>query len=109
MRVVDNREAWNSAYKAALIKGLEMVGQEEEGDAKEITPVDTGALRNSITHYVNAASKTTTIGTNIEYGKYVELNDKASHKTGQAHFLRDSCTWGKEKWRKIIESCLKNA
>ena len=38
-----------------------------------LCPVDTGNLRNSITHTVDGAGQKTYIGTNVEYAPYVEL------------------------------------
>lgn len=44
---------------------LEMCGMEMENYAKELCPVDTGNLRNSITHTVS--DRTAIVGTNSEY------------------------------------------
>ena len=98
---------WDKAYKSAIRKALEEIGSECEGDAKELTPVDTGRLRDSITHQVE--ERYVAIGTNVEYAPIVEFNDKAKHKVGQAHFLRDSSQRGKEKWRDIMQRNLGKA
>ena len=50
---------------------LEEIGLLAERYAKTACPVDTGRLRNSITH--EADEESVSIGTNVEYGKYVEL------------------------------------
>lgn len=42
-----------------------------EGAAKNLVPVDTGNLRNSITHEVE--KKEAKVGTNVEYAPFVEL------------------------------------
>lgn len=42
-----------------------------EGQAKDLTPVDTGNLRNSIAHEVE--KKEARVGTNVEYAPFVEL------------------------------------
>jgi HK97 gp10 family phage protein len=42
-----------------------------EGQAKALAPVDTGNLRNSITHEVEGQEAK--VGTNVEYAPYVEL------------------------------------
>lgn len=57
----------------ALAQGLEKCGMVAESYAKEKCPVDTGQLRNSITHKVVEDDKTVYIGTNMEYAPYVEL------------------------------------
>ena len=46
---------------------------ERKGYAKRLCPVDTGLLRNSITHAVDTEEKSVIIGTNVEYAAYVEL------------------------------------
>jgi len=68
----DNVDEWEAAMGAALSAALEEVGLRAEGYAKARCPVDTGRLRNSITH-VRVAERTEAIGTNVEYGRYVEL------------------------------------
>lgn len=57
--------------KAALLRGLEKCGLVAEGYAKKLCPVDTGNLRNSITHMVDEGGDAVYIGTNSEYGAYV--------------------------------------
>lgn len=60
----------------AAVKGLVECGLVAEGYAKrkltENHSVDTGRLRNSITSDVNEEEKSVSIGTNVEYGPYVE-------------------------------------
>ena len=67
MRVdfTDNSDEVLAAMQAAIERGLEAIGMNAETYAKQNTPVDTGRLRNSISHAVddNAAY----IGTNVEY------------------------------------------
>ena len=48
-------------------------GSQAEGYAQDLCPVDTGNLRNSITHAVDESEKSAIIGTNSSYGPYVEL------------------------------------
>ena len=69
------------AFEQACVVALEAVGLLAEGNAKvEITnqkAIDTGHLRNSITHAVYAQHgnpvKEVQIGTNVHYGVYVEM------------------------------------
>lgn len=65
----DNTDEVLSALENAKKRGLEAIGLVAEGHAKAITPVDTGRLRNSISHTTddNAAY----IGTNTEYAPFV--------------------------------------
>ena len=46
-------EQVKSAMHDALIRALEKIGMTAEKYAKRLCPVDTGNLRNSITHRVN--------------------------------------------------------
>ena len=66
-----------SALDAALARGLEKCGLVAEGYAKKLCnspgKFGTGALRNSITHTVtNSGERAAYVGTNSEYGVYVE-------------------------------------
>lgn len=72
----DNREAIANAIDRALVAALEEVGLVAEGYAKRACPVDTGRLRNSITHIVDEGTRHVVIGTNVEYAPYVELGTR---------------------------------
>lgn len=58
-----------------LLNGARLAGAYLEGQAKALCVVDTGRLRNSITHDVVLTSKTISIivGTNVEYAPYAEF------------------------------------
>ena len=68
---------------------LNAIGLTAERYASELCPVDTSNLRDSLTYVVNEAQKNVAIGTNVEYGKYVEFCNY-KHTNGQSHFLRDA-------------------
>ena len=72
----DNREAIANAIDRALVAALEEIGLVAEGYAKRACPVDTGRLRNSITHIVDEGTRHVVIGTNVEYAPYVELGTR---------------------------------
>lgn len=76
----DNREAIANAIDRALVAALEEVGLVAEGYAKRACPVDTGRLRNSITHIVDEGTRHVIIGTNVEYAPYVELGTRHQEK-----------------------------
>lgn len=61
------------AMHDAVLRALERCGSEAEGYAKDLAPVDTGNLRNSITYRVDEDEPAAYIGTNVEYAPYVEL------------------------------------
>ena len=69
----DNTALFQSALERAIHNALEEIGDKAEYYAKELTPVDTGRLRNSITYDVKTDEKAVYVGTNVEYAEYVEL------------------------------------
>lgn len=69
--IQDHSSEVSAEIKAALLRGLEKIGLVAEGYAKKLCPVDTGNLRNSITHVVDEGGDAVYIGTNSEYGAYV--------------------------------------
>lgn len=99
-----------AAMREQVAIGLESIGQEAEGYAKDDCPVDTGRLRNSITHEV--VDMDVYIGTNVEYAPYVEFNEKARHDPpdfggGKAHFLRDAAANHGDHYKAIMDAALK--
>ena len=70
------------AFDAACLRALERCGLQAEGYAKDLCPVDTGALRNSISHKVVDSEPAAYIGTNSEYGAYVEFGTGRYAYTG---------------------------
>ena len=73
IEITDNSKEVSAAIEAAILRGLEKAGLVAEGYAKKLCPVDTGNLRNSITHIVDESEPAVIIGTDSEYGAYVEL------------------------------------
>lgn len=71
--LIDNSPLVGKALEEAVINALERCGMKAEGYAKDLAPVDTGNLRNSISHRVDESDKEVYIGTNAEYAAYVEL------------------------------------
>jgi len=59
-------------------KALEAVGIFIEGEAKSRCPVDSGNLRGSYTHQVEARDDKVVIGSNVEYSVYVEKGTSKS-------------------------------
>ena len=85
---------------------LDFIGTRAEGFAQGDCPVDTGRLRNSISHKVKGDA--VYVGSNVVYAKQVEYNDRARHKTGKAHFLRDAVTNHGDEYKAITEAALKD-
>ena len=101
----DNREQFKHALWKALARGLEECGLVAEGYAKRLCPVDTGRLRNSITHVVNYGAKAVYIGTNVEYAEYVE---KGTSRQEKQPFLEPVAKNHGRQYRAIIENELRN-
>lgn len=99
----DNTDEFRDGLDAALTRALEKVGLVAEGYAKRLCPVDTGRLRNSITHAMEG-SEAVVIGTNVEYGPYVELG--TSRQKAQP-FLRPAAQDHVGEYRRIIEGELR--
>ena len=53
--IKDNSGDIRRQIKEAIIRGLERCGMQGESYAKDLVPVDTGNLRNSITHKVDTS------------------------------------------------------
>lgn len=69
--ITDNSAEVRAALEQAKARALEIIGGKIESYAKGLVPVDTGALRNSITHAVDG--DTVLAGSAISYAPYVEL------------------------------------
>lgn len=101
----DNREQFKHALWKALARGLEECGLVAEGYAKRLCPVDTGRLRNSITHVTSYGAKAVYVGTNVEYARYVEMGT-SRHK--EQPYLRPAAQNHGSQYRAIIENELRN-
>ncbi len=93
-----------AAKDAAVDRALEMCGLKAEGYAKKLCPVDTGNLRNSITHQQEGDS-VEIIGTNVEYAAYVEMGTSRSRAQP---YLEPAVADHADVYRQIFESELKN-
>ena len=69
----DNSGRILEEFASAVVRALERCGSQAEGYAKDLCPVDTGNLRNSIAHMVDEEEPAAYIGTNTSYAAYVEL------------------------------------
>ena len=100
----DNTEEVLAALEMAKKRGLEAIGLTAEGHAKKETPVDTGRLRNSISHATD--DEAAYIGTNVEYAPYVELG--ARGRKG-VHMLQRAATEHTDEYKRIMEDAMKHA
>lgn len=119
--------------EAACQRALEKCGLVAEGYAKKLVnspgKFGTGALRNSITHTVtNSGERAAYVGTNSEYGVYVECgtgiyypggrqtpwvyqdekgNWHLTHGQRAKHFIKTAVAEHGEQYKRIIEAELK--
>lgn len=101
----DNTQEVLDALEKAKKRGLEAIGLAAEGHAKKYeTAVDTGRLRNSISHATD--DEAAYIGTNVEYAPYIELG--ARGKEG-LHFLQKAASNHTDEYKRLMEDSMKNA
>ena len=100
----DNTDEVLSALERAKKRGLEAIGLSAEGHAKKITPVDTGRLRNSMSHAVD--DDAAYIGTNTSYAIFVETG--ARGRSG-VHMLQRAATEHTDEYKQLIVDSMKNA
>lgn len=91
--------------RAAKSRGLEIIGGRAESYAKAACPVDTGRLRNSITHQ-QESENVEVIGTNVSYGPYVELG---TSRMGAKPFLRPAAEGHVGEFKEILRQVMENA
>ena len=103
VKFTDNSAEILKAFEQATARGLEKIGLTAEGYAKSNAPVDTGRLRNSITHEVDGQD--VYIGSNVEYAVFVEL---PTVKTKAQPFLKPAATEHSGTYKGILEAEYKN-
>ena len=103
--ITDNSGKAIQAKDEAVERALEAIGLQAEGYAKLLSPVDTGRLRNSLTHQAKQSEKAVYIGTNVEYGKYVEMGTRRSKAQP---YLRPAIENHIPEYKKIAENYLKD-
>ena len=122
-KLKSNRKEVLRGSEEAVERGLAAIGMravtythrpKERGG----TPVDTGRLRNSIAWATasqggggtdaplggGADDRTVIIGTNVEYGEFVE---EGTSKRKPAHMLRNALADGSDEYARIMEAALK--
>lgn len=130
IELTDNSNLAREELETACIRALEECGLAAEGYAKRLCPVDTGNLRNSITHQVQTSEFACHIGTNSEYAAYVELGTGIYYPGGRrtpwvyqdAHgrwhlthgqraqpYLKPAVADHAQQYKGIIESEMRNA
>lgn len=89
-------------------RALTYVGLQAENDVRNVTPVDTGNLRNSITSRVKMNENAVYIGTNVEYAPHQELGtSKMKAANNGKGFLRYAINTNLGKYKTLFENGLK--
>ena len=88
----------------AIARALEAIGMQAENYAKMECPVDTGRLRNSITHE-QENENTEVIGTNVEYAPYVEMG---TSKSRAQSFLEPAVVEHVDEYKEIVLKILQD-
>ena len=100
----DNSQRILTALEKGIKNGLEAIGLTAETYAKKATPVDTGRLRNSISHTVDGEAAY--IGTNVEYAPYVELG---TSRAKAHHMLQKAATEHSAEYKRLAEDAVQSA
>ena len=111
VRIEHHSDEFKRAMDNAFPAILEAIGIHIEGEAKdelENDPrrIDTGNLRNSITHQVVDSEEAVYVGTNVEYGIYVH---EGTVRMAPNRFLTNAVDRNAKQIKEIVEDGLKNA
>lgn len=79
----DNSDMVLKEFQSDVLRALERCGMQAEGYAVDLVPVDSSRLKTSITHKVKPSELSVYIGTNSEYGTYVELGTGKYYQGGR--------------------------
>ena len=100
----DNSQQILSAMEKGKHNALTAIGASAETYAKKATPVDTGRLRNSISHAVDGEAAY--IGSNVEYAPYVELG---TSRAKAHHMLQKAATEHSAEYKRLAEDAVYSA
>ena len=107
--IEDNTKLIQSEIGHGIMHALEKVGLLAERFAKENLTrnrsVDTGRLRNSVTHAIDGDRKVVYIGTNVHYAPYVELG---TSRAKEKPYLRPAASEHENEYKQAFESELKD-
>lgn len=89
-------------FHEQIAVALETIGLVAEGYAKRLCPVDTGRLRNSITHATD--DEAAYIGTNVDYAVYVEMG---TVKTRAQPYLKPAIVDHTDQYQEIVNKAMR--
>lgn len=105
--VEDNIPSIENEVEACVGRALEMIGLQAEKHAKEALTrqgaVDTGRLRNSVTHQV-ISENAVAVGTSVEYAPYIEFG---TYKMDARPYIKPAVGNYLNEYKIIIENELR--
>ena len=131
---VSNKDEVSAELKQKVYGWLEAIGEDAASTAGNVltmtNTIDTGRLKNSITHAVDEPEQCVYIGTDVEYAIYHEFGtgiyaeggggrqtpwafqDKDgnwhwTHGVPAKHFIQFGCTAHQAQYKQMLESALK--
>jgi len=130
IKIENNKDEILEALGEAVYDWLDAIGEDAADTAAKKAPVDTGELKNSISHAVIRGDDAVAIGTNVPYAVWHEFgtgvfaeggngrkkpwafkdrNGKWHYTKGvpAKHFIKFGATAHKSKYKKMLEDRLK--
>ena len=100
----DNTQEILEALPERISAALTAIGAVAESHAKDLCPVDTGRLRNSISYAVEESEQAVYIGTNVEYAAYVEMG---TSRMKARPYLKPAAENYSDEYRALMEQAMK--
>lgn len=104
--LTDHSEEVIAAMKDQVKDWLDLIGEDAASTAADKAPVDTGRLKNSISHAVVEDEKAVYIGTNVEYAPYQEFG--TSRGIVGKHFIQFGATAHSAEYKELLERILED-
>lgn len=102
--LTDHSEEVIAAMKDQVHDWMDLIGEDAASTAADKAPVDTGRLKNSISHAVDEEEPAVYIGTNVEYAPYQEFGTSKGIKG--KHFIQFGATAHKAEYKQLLEEYL---
>jgi HK97 gp10 family phage protein len=101
--LVNHKKEISEALEVAIDNALDIIGFQVENYARANSPIDTGNLRNSITHQVLDNENAVIIGSNVFYAPYQELGTSRMLAANDGKgFLRPAINEHLNEYKQII-------
>ena len=76
VKFTDNRQKVKAQLDANIVKALNAIAIEWLSNVRQYVPVDTSRLLKSMTYQLDIRNKKIIVGTDVEYGPFVELGTR---------------------------------